>query len=831
MRVKIFVLVAILFGVTIFGIIGLRYLEVDRAIGKSTREIEIFVKKLDLEKRKDVLEYLNISIIEIQNQIQAIFNKISDLEWVQERFLPSNYDYYENHWKDSAVLMLGNEWIDLIQTTAGDKLASSIIVHPPYLDSFFYIPINSILSVILTVNIKGEIIPYIGVPYWTNAISKVNGAPEKIFLQQGVKKEDVLLFSINDLLEIDASELKIKKVRWETNPLDTAVVIKHEDYVILMDHVIESIALVQLELKKHKELTSILTTPDLLEKWAVQKLSDDPRNIVKVDGKCKDRLCCGWESVLKEQPWMIEEGWNSRYEQNQLIWKVGELFGSGIWGFDPLGKRAPKGICCLVKKDLKVVKPFYPMIGILMEEIVEKEIIPFMYDCDPGDESCCVSKNFDIVAIPERKGVYFTKTMVFKSMDKVFNTPLYGTLTLGVSMNDILQQLALVIPGSILFVKETGEKIFFHQDGKISDDQNWGQIDFTKLVNEETGVIKNINGKEFLFVHFVPITEGKGQVFVLELRQNVFEMLGDLKIKASELMHWMFLENIILGFLGIVIALIALNHILKRGIAPLTQLAVTTKLIALGRLESVHIPDLWMKRKDEVGVLCLAFEQMVREMKEGVKVRSLLDKVVSKEIANKILRDGVKLGGESREVTVLFADIRNFTQISENMKPVDVLEMLNSCLTILSRVIDEHQGVIDKYIGDEIMAIFGAPVDSPNPGFQAVTCAITMMEVLKEWNESRKNRNMLPLEIGISIHTGNVIAGNIGAENHLSYTVLGHNVNLASRIADHAQGMEILITEETFRSTDVSENITVELTPPISFKGISKPIPLYRVLI
>ncbi len=793
MRVKIFVLIAILFSVTIFGIVGLRYIEIEKAIRGSTEEIGAFVKKLDFDKRHDILEYLNISMIQMDSQIQAIFNKIGELKWVEDRLLPGNYSQYANHFEESTKLLLNNTWIDLIQTTDGDKLASSIVVRPPNLESYTFIPVDSTLKVIVTRNKSGSAIAYIGVPYWKDAGSN--------------KNEEFLLFTVSDLLEIDPSNLSVKKTNWKTNPLDSYAVIGHVEYMQLMSNAIESIKIVQQKLKENEDLISILMNEVSLEKW--------------IHGKLYKKTS---ENALKD-------AWSLRYEQNQLIWEIGQLFGSGIWNFNPLEKLAPKGLCSLKKSDLLVDSDSYPVVGILMNEIVQKDLIPFSHKCDPKGEDFCFEESSQVVSIENKNGVYFTKTMVFNSFDNALNQFEYGTLTLGISMNQMLRQLAFVIPGNILFVSDSGKQVFFQQNGVISDEADWSGINFFDLVHEKSGVIKNIQGKEFLFVHLGGIIEDGTQVFVLELRQNVFQMLMNLNTEAALLLKRLFLENICLGFLAILITLLALNHILKRGIAPLSDLAETTKLVAAGHLEGVHIPERYKKRSDEIGILCGAFDQMVLEMREGVKVRALLDKVVSKEIANKILRDGVQLGGEVREVTILFADIRNFTQISEKLPPHEVLEMLNSCLTVLSKVVDEHRGVIDKYIGDEIMAIFGAPVDTETPAFEAVMCAKIMIDVLREWNVARESRKLLPLSIGISIHTGQVIAGNIGADNHLSYTVLGHNVNLASRIADHAKGMEILITEETLQSPKVFENVSVDPLSPVEFKGISKPIRLFRVVV
>ena len=147
--------------------------------------------------------------------------------------------------------------------------------------------------------------------------------------------------------------------------------------------------------------------------------------------------------------------------------------------------------------------------------------------------------------------------------------------------------------------------------------------------------------------------------------------------------------------------------------------------------------------------------------------------------------------------------------------------------TLLSAVIDDFEGVIDKYEGDNIMTLFGAPVDCPDHSLQAVLCAIEMQKTISIWNAERHKKGLVSLEIGIGIHTGEVVAGNVGADNHLSYTVLGNIVNLSARLCDVAKGKEILITEKTLEN--IKGVIKYSENPPTQFKGISIPIVTYSV--
>jgi adenylate cyclase len=191
-----------------------------------------------------------------------------------------------------------------------------------------------------------------------------------------------------------------------------------------------------------------------------------------------------------------------------------------------------------------------------------------------------------------------------------------------------------------------------------------------------------------------------------------------------------------------------------------------------------------IQREDEIGFLARSFNEMVRGLEDREKIRDVINKVVSPEIAHEMLRRGVALGGEEREVTVLFADIRGFTALAEAMPPEELLQLLNTYLGRMSRVIEREKGVIDKYIGDEVMAIFGTPLPQPDHAVRAVSAAIGMLRELEHFNAEQKDysSDAPELQIGIGIATGSVIAGNVGSPERLNYTVLGDTVNLASRL-------------------------------------------------
>jgi adenylate cyclase len=231
---------------------------------------------------------------------------------------------------------------------------------------------------------------------------------------------------------------------------------------------------------------------------------------------------------------------------------------------------------------------------------------------------------------------------------------------------------------------------------------------------------------------------------------------------------------------------------------------------------------------DEMGTLARAFNDMTHGLALKEQYRGVLDKVVSRDIAEELLKGEVKLGGEKREVSVLFADITGFTTITDGMSPPDVIALLNECMERLTDVVEREGGVVDKYVGDQVMALFGAPVTRGHDSLRAVRAAMGMQRAMAELNEERARRGERPLEVSIGINTGQVMAGNMGSPSRLNYTVLGDGVNLASRVEGYAPSAGVLITDRTF--AQVSEYVRVQDAGMVQLRGFAQAVQLYQVL-
>lgn len=281
---------------------------------------------------------------------------------------------------------------------------------------------------------------------------------------------------------------------------------------------------------------------------------------------------------------------------------------------------------------------------------------------------------------------------------------------------------------------------------------------------------------------------------------------------------------LLFGGLAALALAIGVSIFLSRGLTrPVHSLVDATARVAHGDYHA-HVS---VRSRDEMGRLAAAFNEMTHGLLLKEQYRGVLDKVVSPEIADELLKGEVVLGGENREVTTLFADIAGFTALTEGMEPQEVITLINQCMDRLGRVVEETGGVVDKYVGDQVMALFGAPVALPDHAERAVNAALRMNAELADLNEQRAARGEPPLRVSTGIHSGIVVAGNMGSPNRLNYTVLGEGVNLAARLCSLAGAGEILVAESTYHAV----RHVVSATPlgHQSLKGFSTPIAVWRV--
>ncbi len=285
-------------------------------------------------------------------------------------------------------------------------------------------------------------------------------------------------------------------------------------------------------------------------------------------------------------------------------------------------------------------------------------------------------------------------------------------------------------------------------------------------------------------------------------------------------------RNIYITIIVLNLAILIVYFFSKSLTTPITVLLGATKEIENGNFQVGIKPS----TGDEIGMLTESFVEMGRGLEERERMKDAFGKFVNKDIAEQVLRGEIKLGGERKKATVFFSDIRSFTAISEKLEPEEVVEFLNQYMTRMVNCVNDTFGVVDKYIGDAVMAVWGAPVSHGNDTENAINGALMMRKELLEFNKGRGDAKHPIIKIGCGINTGPLLAGQIGSVERMEYTVIGDTVNLASRIESLNKpfGTDILISTDTYH--EVKNIFRVEPMQKIKVKGKSEPQQIFAVL-
>jgi len=231
---------------------------------------------------------------------------------------------------------------------------------------------------------------------------------------------------------------------------------------------------------------------------------------------------------------------------------------------------------------------------------------------------------------------------------------------------------------------------------------------------------------------------------------------------------------------------------------------------------------------DEIGAVAEGFNRMLGGLREREQMRDTFGRYVTREIRDEILAGRASVEGQVEDVTILFADLRDFTPWVERTEPSAVVGDLNEYFTEMEAAIRSHRGLVLQYIGDEIEAVFGAPLRTADHADRALAAALEMRERLARLIARRVETGRPPLRHGIGIHTGTVLAGNIGSAERLTYALVGDPVNLASRIQALTKeaGTDILLSEAT--RNRLAGRVGLEALPAVRVKGKSVEVGVYR---
>lgn len=268
-------------------------------------------------------------------------------------------------------------------------------------------------------------------------------------------------------------------------------------------------------------------------------------------------------------------------------------------------------------------------------------------------------------------------------------------------------------------------------------------------------------------------------------------------------------------------------HVVRSVAVPIGRLADAFERFRRSRDETeAHLS---IFRADALGRFAEMFEDLAQTLRERDFIRDTFGRYVSQQVVEEILRGRVELGGTLHTATVLFADIRGFTSLSERLRPNEVVDLLNEYLEAMVQAITTHEGIPDKFIGDGVMAVWGVPMACEGHSEKAVRAALDMLGKLADINARRRAAGQQPLRIGIGIHTGELIAGNIGSKKKMEFTVIGDTVNTCSRIesANKELGTTMTISPAVYEALSYGLQVHFEKVPPLPVRGKEVPLSLY----
>ncbi len=309
---------------------------------------------------------------------------------------------------------------------------------------------------------------------------------------------------------------------------------------------------------------------------------------------------------------------------------------------------------------------------------------------------------------------------------------------------------------------------------------------------------------------------------------GVYGVALDARARDSDLLSNLGTLVILVG-IGLLLTIWIGNLLAEQIDYPVGLLVAASEQVAQGNLE-VQVP---VRRRDELGALTERFNEMVVGLRQLLFVKDLFGRFVSPEVSEQLLDGRIELGGERRTVTILFSDLRDFTRLAEQHPPEVIVDLLNDYFRRVILAAQAHGGIVNKFGGDSTLIIFGAPVPSPDHADRALATALDMRGALDEMNAQRTQEGWASLRQGIGITTGSVVAGQIGSEARMEYTVIGDPVNLASRLQElvkNLPGVDIAFSESTLAALADVLAWSWDDLGELEVRGRKGPVRLYTLL-
>jgi len=346
-----------------------------------------------------------------------------------------------------------------------------------------------------------------------------------------------------------------------------------------------------------------------------------------------------------------------------------------------------------------------------------------------------------------------------------------------------------------------------------------------ELVGADRGAILLMDDKGELVPRYVKTRNGKGDTNIVLSRTVMSEVTTN---RAAVLSSDATMDSRFSGA----------HSIIMQGIRSTMTLPLLhgADLLGLMHLDSLFTSNAFTEKDLQIctgmaaqAAIAIQNARLASRIEKEAQTRAQISRLIPPSVVEQVLKGTLTIekGGRLNEITMLFSDIRGFTTMSDGRPPEEVVNTLNEYFEVMVDVLFQYQGTLDKFVGDEIIGLFGAPIPIDDAPFKAVACALMMMHGLEEFNRTRASEGLSAIRIGIGINTGNVITGSIGSTRALQYTAIGDAMNVASRLVNVASSGEVIISESTYRY--VADRVDATALPPVKVKGKADELKVYRV--
>ncbi len=385
-----------------------------------------------------------------------------------------------------------------------------------------------------------------------------------------------------------------------------------------------------------------------------------------------------------------------------------------------------------------------------------------------------------------------------------------GAMSLGIKLDsDVMERIKSITQNDVAFYANNQIQISTFPDNASSD------VNKTAFVPRHSAIM--INHQKFLWDD-VPINdlnqEVVGHFFIFQPIQESITLNGSALTSMTQLGIIFVLTMLALGLLYTLDLL-----------SPLRQLNKQTKLIKEGQWKA----PLPIKLSDDWGKLARSIHDTILSLKDKERITLILGKVVSPLTIQKMLADKnyFAIKGERRECTLLQVQIKDFDTPSQNMKPEALVEVLNDYLSLINRIVFNHEGMVDKFIGDIAIAVWGAPFTHNDKEIRAARAALEIQTAVKELNMKRVKMNLVTFNLGIGIHTGSVVSGNLGSDQFYDYSVIGEPLRIVNKLCAIASPNQVLVSEETYQK--IKKIVRASSMNPLITQEDQKPLKIYEL--